>query len=101
MKTLYKAGILLLSFSAVMSCKKTLDINNDPNNFTDVPAYLLLPSAQVQFSYTLGGNISRVTGAFTQHYAGHRNQPLEYTQYDVNPSSTDGIWSSCYSVVLR
>jgi hypothetical protein len=78
-----------------------LDINTDPNNFTDVPAYLLLPSAQVQMAYTLGGSISRVTGAFTQHYAGHRNQPLEYTQYDVNPSSTDGIWSSMYSVVLR
>ncbi len=101
MKLLYKAGIVLTAFTAFASCKKVLDINNDPNNFTDVPATLLLPSAQVQFAYTLGGDVSRVAGAIMQHYAGHRGQPLEYNQYDITPSSTDGTWSSLYAVVLR
>lgn len=83
------------------SCKKVLDINEDPNNPTQVATRLLLPAAQVQLGYTIGGSVNRVTGAFTQHYAGHRGQPLEYNQYDVNPSSTDDIWSSIYAVVLR
>lgn len=101
MKMLYKTGMMALSFAALLSCKKNLDINKDPNNFTDVPANLILPSAQVQLAYSLGGDVSRLTGNFVQHYAGHRNQPLEYNQYDVNPASTDGLWTSFYSVVLR
>lgn len=101
MKLQYKIGLLFLSFALFTSCKKSLDINQDPNNFTDVPAYLLLPSAQVQMAYTLGGEVSRITGNFTQHYAGHRNQPLEYNQYDVNPASSDNLWSSLYAITLR
>jgi len=85
----------------MISCKKTLDINDDPNNFLDVPASLSLPPAQVQLAYTLGGDISRITGNFTQHYAGHRNQPLEYNQYEVTSSTSDGLWSSLYAGVLR
>lgn len=101
MKILNKAVVLLMSVVVFASCKKTLDINEDPNNFQNVPASLTLPPAQVQLAYTLGGDISRITGNFTQHYAGHRNQPLEYNQYDVNPASSDGLWSSLYAVVLR
>jgi hypothetical protein len=102
MKTTYKLSIVVLLFiTSLLSCKKNLDINNDPNNFTDVPASLILPAAQVQLAYTLGGDISRITGAFVQHYGGHRNQPLEYNQFDVTPASSDGLWSSMYSVVLR
>jgi hypothetical protein len=101
MKTLYKMGIVALTFATFLSCKKSLDINKDPNNFTDVPAKLVLPTAQVQLAYTLGGEVSRITGNFVQHYAGHRNQPLEYNQYDVNPAHSDGLWTALYSVVLR
>ena len=101
MKIVYKTGFMLMSCVLLFSCKKTLDINVDPNNFPNVPASLSLPPAQVQLAYTLGGDISRITGNFTQHYAGHRNQPLEYNQYDVNPATSDGLWSSLYAVVLR
>lgn len=101
MNRLYKAVWVLCSGLLLASCEKALDINKDPNNFTDVPAPLILPAAQVQLAYTLGGEVSRITGAFTQHYSGHRNQPLEYTQYDVNPASSDGLWSALYAVVLR
>ncbi len=100
MKIRYSTFCFLFVFLTLMSCKKALDINKDPNNFTDVPANLLLPAAQVQLAYTLGGDVSRVPGAFVQHYAGHRNQPLEYNQYDVGPASTDGLWGSLYAGVL-
>jgi hypothetical protein len=102
MKSLYIAGIaLLVAVSSFTSCKKTLDINTDPNNPTDVEPKYLLPVAQVQLTYTLGGDISRITGNLVQHYGGHRNQPLEYNQYDITPATSDGLWSALYSVVLR
>jgi hypothetical protein len=102
MKSIYIKGIsLLVAVCFFISCKKTLDINTDPNNPTDVAAKYLLPVAQVQLTYTLGGDISRITGNFVQHYGGHRNQPLEYNQYDITPATSDGLWSALYSVVLR
>ena len=76
MKILNKWGLFAATIVLFAGCKKSLDINRDPNNFTDVPVNLLLPTAQVQLAYTLGGELSRITGNFTQHYAGHRNQPL-------------------------
>ncbi len=101
MKLLYKIGLLLTATTAIVSCKKTLDINKDPNYPTSVEKRLLLPAAQVQLGYTVGGEISRITGNIVQHYAGHRNQPLQYNQYDIGPAESDGLWSSMYSVVLR
>jgi hypothetical protein len=101
MRMILKYSFFLMALGFFASCKKALDINEDPNNPTGVATRLLLPAAQVQLGYTIGGSINRVTGAFTQHYAGHRGQPLEYNQYDINPSSTDDIWSSIYAVVLR
>ena len=82
---------------ALSSCKKTLDVNVDPNNPTDVPANVLLPSAQVNLAFTVGGNASRYAGGFIQHYGGHRAQPLtDYGQYvnylRENPHETDVLF---------
>lgn len=96
-----KLSAILLLTLATVSCKKTLDINDDPNNPTDVGTRLLLPSAQVNLAYQLGGDASLVTGNIVQHYGGHRGQPLEYNQYNITPSSTDGLWSTMYAGVLR
>lgn len=102
MKSLYISGIALLAaVGSFTSCKKTLDINTDPNNPREVQRQYVLPVAQVQLTYTLGGDISRITGNIIQHYGGHRNQPLEYNQYDITPATSDGLWSAMYSVVLR
>jgi hypothetical protein len=99
--TIKNVGVCIFLGLAAASCKKTLDVNTDPNNPTDVPTTVLLPAAEVNLAYTLGGNASRYTGAFIQHYGGHRGQPLEYGQYNFSPSSSDNFWSSMYAGVLR
>lgn len=91
-------GIMILGAA---SCSKTLDINDDPNNFLDVPVATLLPAAEVNLAFTIGGNGTRIPASFVQLYSGHRNQPLQYGQYNVTPASTDGLWSSLYAGVLR
>lgn len=93
------AAFFLLTLAT--SCEKTLDINKDPNFPTQVDKRLLLPAAQVQLGYTVGGSINRIAGNIVQHYGGHRNQPLQYNQYDIGPAESDGIWSAMYAVVLR
>lgn len=94
-------GICLIALVvSVSSCKKGLDINESPNEPTDVPLRTILPAAEADLAYTLGGSINRISGSFVQLYAGHRNQPLEYGQYDITPSTTDYIWGSMYAGVL-
>lgn len=91
-------GIIILGAA---SCSKTLDVNADPNNFLDVPVATLLPAAEVNLAFSIGGNGTRIPASFVQLYSGHRNQPLQYGQYNVTPASTDGLWSSLYAGVLR
>ena len=85
---------------ATASCKKTLDINSDPNSFTDVPVNTILPAAEVNLAYALGGDATRISANIVQYYGGHRNQPLDYGQYNITPSTTDNFWTNMYSVVL-
>lgn len=91
-------GILaLLSFS---SCKQELDINENPNELVNVPTKTILTSSMVSLGYTLGGEATRMPATVVQYYAGHRGQPLEYAQYDISPSSTDGLWTNLYDVLM-
>ncbi|RPD44245.1 SusD/RagB family nutrient-binding outer membrane lipoprotein [Paracnuella aquatica] len=98
---IYKGLAAILLLTGATSCEKTLDINKDPNFPTVVDKRLLLPAAQVQLGYTIGGTVNRIAGNIIQHYGGHRNQPLQYNQYDIGPAESDGIWSAMYAVVLR
>lgn len=92
---------LMVLLISVSSCKKGLNINEDPNNPTEVPLRMVLPSAQVNLAYTLGGSVNRISGSVIQHYAGHRTQPLDYARFDLTPATTDNIWSSMYAGVLQ
>jgi len=91
---------LVMLLVSISSCKKGLDINESPNFPNEVPLRTILPAAEANLAYTVGGSINRIGASFVQLYAGHRNQPLEYGQYDITPATTDNIWSSMYAGVL-
>ena len=89
------ASILLVS-----SCTSELDINSDPNAPTAVPNSTLLTAAEVNLGYIIGGEATRMPSNIVQYYAGHRGQPNEYARYDITPSSTDGLWTNMYNVLI-
>lgn len=95
-RSLLLAGLVTIG----SSCEDSLNINTDPNAFTDVPLRTILPSAQVSLAYAVGGDASRYAGSIVQYYGGHRGQPLEYAQYIFNPSTTDTFWDRMYTAVL-
>src|ERR1700730_3552272 len=100
----YKVFLFVLVCGTLFtqSCEKGfLDVNTDPNNPTRVTPALLLPSAQVDLAYTNGGDLSRIAAGFTQHYSGHRNQPLRYDQYDIQFGDFDQMWANYYAGVLQ
>lgn len=82
------------------SCTSELDINNDPNAPTAVPNSTLLSSSEVNLGYIIGGEATRMPSNIVQYYAGHRGQPNEYARYDITPSSTDGLWTNLYNVLI-
>lgn len=91
----------LMSITAVFtSCESELDINKDPNNPTEVPISTILTAAEVNLAYTIGGEGTRMPANIVQHYGGHRGQPLEYSQFNITPSATDGLWTNAYDVLL-
>ena len=38
--------------------------------------------------------------SIVQHYAGHRAQPLDYAQYRITSSATDGTWTALYNTLM-
>ena len=91
---IFSSAILLAS------CTSELDINSDPNSPTAVPNSTLLTSSEVNLGYIIGGEATRIPSNIVQYYAGHRGQPNEYARYDITPSSTDGLWTNMYNVLI-
>jgi hypothetical protein len=98
---LKKLGVICLTALSVASCSKALDINVDPTSPTQVNIKNLLPSAEVNLGYTLGGEGSRIPGSIVQYYAGHRGQPLNYAQYNIQSADLDYLWTNMYAGVLQ
>ncbi len=100
-KIAFLGGVLISSLT-ISSCSSELDINEDPNNPSpsDVPLRTVLSAAEVNLGYTLGGEGTRMPANIMQHYAGHRNQPYDYSIYNITSSSTDGLWTNLYDVLM-
>lgn len=84
----------------ITSCDQELNINEDPNNPSEVPISSLLAGAQAHLAYLLGGDGTRVPASIVQHYAGHRGQLLNYGQYNITSADSDGIWTDSYDILI-
>ena len=84
----------------ITSCRQELDINVDPNNPSQATLPGLLSASQVGFAFALGGEGTRMPASIVQHYAGHRAQPLDYAQYRITSSATDGTWTALYNTLM-
>jgi hypothetical protein len=98
-KQTYILGFLLLLILVASSCKKTLDINEDPNNSTRASVDLVLPSAQVYTAYNMGSPYQVLGGIWGQFWTQGptANQYNNYEQYVLTSSSFTRQWESMYS----
>jgi hypothetical protein len=96
-KNLLQHTKLLVAFLAVFSlssCEKTYfeDINKDPNNPTEVPPKVLLPTIQASLAYAQGGDLARYTSLFTQQITGNARQFAVYNNLNFTESDFDNLW---------
>lgn len=93
-------GFTALTFSA---CDSWVDnnVNVDPNNPVDAPINLVLPSAEVSLAYVVGGDLSRFTGVWMQHFQGVDRQFEPINRYQQTESDIDNTWQTLYQTTLN
>ena len=102
----YKIAIFFF-IGAIMlvSCKKYLDINTDPDNIvsTNAPLPQLLTSAQVNVAFEGGSDLYRYSNIISQKVSGQASQPnqtYEYDKYNITGSDLNNVWSSLNATSL-
>jgi hypothetical protein len=85
--------IILLSFLllSLVSCKKWLDVNKDPNSPSEVGIEDVLPSGISSVSYVMGGKYQVLGALWSQHWTQSpgASQYAGIDAYDINSSSFD------------
>src|SRR5258705_1243148 len=106
MKLRYIKLIMLFSgIVAISSCKKTFDINNDPDRLpaSNNPIPQLLTSAQVNLGFEGGSDLFRYGTVIMQMMSGLASQPnqtYEYYRYNITGSDQNNVWSSIFATTL-
>jgi hypothetical protein len=96
---LLTAGVALLGLD---SCRKQLDINQNPNVARDVTPALLLPAAQVEIASALGVDFNNTGSIWVQHWTQNpsASQYAAINRYQPNSSIYDRPWQLLYSDAL-
>jgi hypothetical protein len=102
----YKLLLLATGIVGISSCKKTFDINNDPDRLpaTNNPIPQLLTSAQVNLGFEGGSDLFRYATVIMQMMSGEASQPnqtYEYYRYNITGSDQNNVWSSIFATTLN
>ena len=102
MKNIFASLFGLLLVMSVVSCDDYLDINDDPNNPSSVPATLTLPAAQITIATTIGCDYAVVGGLWAQHWTQSHvaSQYRDEDRYDLTLLDYQVSWSELYAGAL-
>ncbi|MBB6499637.1 SusD/RagB family nutrient-binding outer membrane lipoprotein [Pedobacter cryoconitis] len=98
--TLILSAVLLLSFG----CKKTLDVNTDPNNplIEKATPEVLFPSAVMSTAGRVGGELTILGGMWSQYFtqANSSNQYKNIDSYNLTKNDLNGDYQELFSGAL-
>ena len=102
MKNILSSLLTLLLLMSLVSCDDFLDINDDPNNPSSVPATLSLPSAEMKIATTLGADYAVVGGLWAQHWTQSHvaSQYRDEDRYALNRLDYQNAWTELYAGAL-
>src|SRR5690349_1090276 len=98
MKTKNRVFILaagaLIGFS---SCKKYLDINQNPNQSTTSTAALQLPTAQLYIGQAIGDRLYEIASVWSQYYTGGPGVSLgDWDKNTMSTTDANQVWNNLY-----
>lgn len=102
----FKIAVVFSGLLALGSCKKYLDINQDPDRILDanIPMAQLLPSVQLNIAFEGGSDLFRYATLIMQQMSGLASQPnqtYEYSRYNITGSDLNNVWSSMFATSLN
>ncbi len=102
MKNIFASLFGLLLVMSIVSCDDYLDINDDPNNPSSVPATLTLPAAQMTIATTLSSDYAVLGGIWAQHWTQSHvaSQYRDEDRYDLTLLDYQTPWSELYAGAL-
>ncbi len=93
--------IYLFAAISISSCKKALDINDNPNVPTDVQESLLLPPIELNITdQVYGGSAAIILQYWTQAAAPNQPNP-GFWNYQMFNRDVDGDWYNYYVNILK
>jgi hypothetical protein len=102
MKNIFISLFSLLLVLSLVSCNDFLDINEDPNNPSNVPAALVLPSAEMDIAVSLNAEYAVVGGIWSQHWTQSHvaSQYRDEDRYALTLLDYQIPWREVYSGAL-
>lgn len=102
MKNIIISLFALLLTVSIISCDDFLDINDDPNNPSNVPATLTLPSSQMKIATVLAGDYAVVGGIWAQHWTQSHvaSQYRDEDRYALTRLDYQVPWTELYAGAL-
>jgi len=103
MKNIFKKSALLIApFFLLFSCSDYLDINEDPNNPTNVKPELLLASSQNSGAQRLNVRMNQVGNFMVYNWSNNIEEFIAYQdemQYIVNSTFYNDVWDNLYLTI--
>ncbi len=102
MKNIFISLFSLLLLMSLASCNDFLDINEDPNNPSNVPAELVLPAAQLNIAVPLNADYAVVGGIWSQHWTQSHvaSQYRDEDRYALTLLDYQTAWQEMYAGAL-
>ena len=99
MKSIVKLSLAIATAFSLSACSDWLDVNDDPNNPTNVAPEFVLPAAQISVAATVGGNFSIVGGLWSQHWTQSHvaSQYKDLDSYDLQGNDYNIAWTEMYA----
>jgi hypothetical protein len=100
----YKYIILSLSVLLLGGCQKWLDVNEDPNNPSEIDYEMVLPSGITSVVYVMGGKFQILGALWSEHWTQSpgASQYAGIDAYDINSSNFDDRqWGELYAGCLE
>lgn len=96
MKNLRLIAFAALAFSAA-GCESVVeDLNVNPNEFTAVPASLVLQHVTLNTAAVAEAEPARIAGMWSDQFAGTDRQYITQDRYEVDAATFDEVWADLF-----
>ena len=101
MKTIYRIFLSIIFIVSVTACDDYIDVNDNPNQLTEVPSgTLLLKGTLLANAQVQQGHLARTSMYYTGGLIGLNLVQQTLYNYDYTPGDSDAVWGHVYNGIL-